>query len=86
MKYAVRFQPLKMHQVQGLSENENVLAILEQAEYSFSNPTIPEISAFWGAVPGMHEAVWESLLTPEEAAAKALEILIRRLLWEINNS
>jgi len=56
-----------------LADDPHQLGILAQAEHSFPNPTIPEMSAFWSAAGPMHEAVWEGLMTSEEASVKALK-------------
>lgn len=57
--------------IPGVSDDANSLGVLAQAEYSHTMPILPEMSAFWAAVAPMYEAVWEGLLTPEEAAVKA---------------
>ncbi len=57
--------------IPGLSEDANVQGFMKQAEYSFAMPIIPEISYYWTATKSMFEAVWDGVLTPQEAADKA---------------
>lgn len=57
--------------VPGLSEDTNVQAFMKQAEYSIAMPIIPEISYYWTATENMYKAVWDGVLSPQEAADKA---------------
>jgi len=59
--------------VPGLAEDHLQLAILAQAEYSHPMPTIPEMGLFWDPAGSMYTAVWNGLLTPEEASAHAMD-------------
>ena len=57
--------------IDGLSDDPYMLGILAQAENAHPMPTIPEMQSYWQAAEAMYRAVWEGLLTPEEAAEKA---------------
>jgi len=57
--------------IPGVSEDPYSLGVLAQAEHAHPMPLIPEMSSYWAAAGPMFEAVWDGLLTPEEAAAKA---------------
>ena len=59
--------------IDGLSDDQYVMGILEQAQFSEAMPSIPEMASFWTPAETLYRSVWEGLATPEEAAAKALE-------------
>lgn len=57
--------------IDGLVDDPYMLGVLAQAEFAKPMPIIPEMQSYWQAVEGMYQAVWDDLLTPEEAAEKA---------------
>ena len=59
--------------IDGLLENPYHAGILAQANYSHPMPIIREMSFFWDVAGSMYSAVWDGLLTPEEAASHAYE-------------
>lgn len=59
--------------IDGLADDQYVMGILEQAQFSEAMPSIPEMASFWTPAETLYRSVWEGLATPEEAAAKALE-------------
>ena len=59
--------------IDGLADDPFLLAIGEQAQYSNPIPNIPEMASFWDPAGDMFIAVWEGLLTPEEAVENAIE-------------
>ena len=58
--------------IEGVVEDPYVSGILEQAQYAQPMPILPEMSNYWGAAETLYRSVWDGLLTPEEAAEKAL--------------
>lgn len=58
--------------INGVMEDPYVSGILAQAQYSEAMPTIVEFSKYWAPAETMFRSVWDGLVTPEEAAAKAL--------------
>ncbi|MGL4373596.1 MAG: maltose ABC transporter substrate-binding protein [Turicibacter sp.] len=59
--------------IEGVMEDPYISGILAQAAHTDPRPTIPEMKAFWGPAETAFKAVWDGVLTPEEAAAKALQ-------------
>jgi len=57
--------------IDGLADDPYMLGVLAQAEFANPMPIIPEMQSYWQTVEGMYQAVWDGLLTPEEAAEKA---------------
>ena len=58
--------------IEGVSKDPYIMGILEQAKYTQAMPILPEMSNYWGAAETLYRSVWDGLLTPEEAAEKAL--------------
>ena len=59
--------------IAGISDDPFLLGVGAQAEYSHPMPSIAEMAHFWDPAETMYTAVWEDLLTPEEAAENAME-------------
>ena len=58
--------------IEGLKDDTKIQGVMAQAEFSNPMPSIPEIAYFWEASKTMYVSVWDGLLTPEEAAEKAV--------------
>ncbi|MCL2559595.1 MAG: maltose ABC transporter substrate-binding protein [Turicibacter sp.] len=58
--------------IDGVTEDPLLLGIEAQANHSHPMPIIPELSHFWASGPDMYTAVWEGLLSPQEAAEHAM--------------
>lgn len=65
--------------IDGLADDEYIMGILAQAQYSEAMPSIPEMGNFWTPAETMYRSIWEGLATPEEAAQKALDDYIASL-------
>jgi len=59
--------------ISGLADDQFLAGIAAQIDHSHLMPAIPEMDQFWSPAEGMYRAVWEGLLTPEEAAESAIE-------------
>ena len=57
--------------VKGLSEDEDMLAFVEQMNQAVPMPSVTRINYYWTLADGILTAVFEGDLTPEEAAKKA---------------
>lgn len=59
--------------IEGLEDDEIIKGFMEQAIYTDPMPSIQEIVYFWTSAESMWRAVWDGLLTPEEAVEKAMD-------------
>ena len=59
--------------IDGLSEDDYVMGVLKQAEFSEPMPSIPEMASFWAPAETLYRSIWEGLENPEQAAKKAVE-------------
>jgi len=57
--------------IAGLAEDTNTFAFLNQTQRSDAMPSFPDMDSWWKVAERMFEAVWEGLMSPEDAAAKA---------------
>ena len=59
--------------IAGIADDPFLLGIGAQIEHSHPMPSIPQMAHFWDPAGAMYTAVWEGLLSPEEAAENAVE-------------
>ncbi len=59
--------------VDGVLENQHIVGILDQAQYSDPMPVLADMSYYWVPTITALTSVWDGLATPEEAAIKAME-------------
>ena len=59
--------------IPGLSEDANIQAFLEQAQFSNAMPSLPEMTYFWTVAKDMYCSVWDNVSTPQDAMAKAIK-------------
>jgi len=57
--------------VEGVTDDEALMAMSAQLETSIPMPTIPEVASYWGPGEAMIKAVWNEGKSPEDAATEA---------------
>ena len=60
-----------LQDIEGVSENELLLAMAEQLKTSVPMPTIPQVTYYWGPGETMIKDVWNNDIDPATAAATA---------------
>ncbi|WP_062109316.1 sugar ABC transporter substrate-binding protein [Bacillus niameyensis] len=56
-----------------IKSNPNMLAFLDQAQYSVSMPNIPEMQPVWGAMEVAFTAIWNGEAEPKDALDKGVQ-------------
>ncbi|MCL2035410.1 MAG: maltose ABC transporter substrate-binding protein [Oscillospiraceae bacterium] len=59
--------------IPGLSDDEHMMGVIEQAPYADPVPSIPEINFTWDTLKNLYTYVWDGSMTIEDAQTKTME-------------